>query len=95
MGVELYDHQQDPAENVNLAADPAHARVAAGKWPKTLQAGWRSVLPPGVKPPASKNLQPKRADEGRPDRSDESRPASSQILRHDQDDGRRRDRRRF
>jgi arylsulfatase A-like enzyme len=42
--VELYDHQSDPRENVNLAGNPAHAALL-----KQLEAqaagGWRGALP--------------------------------------------------
>lgn len=42
---ELYDHTTDPAENANLAGDPARgedvARLAA-----VLKAGWKGALPP-------------------------------------------------
>jgi arylsulfatase A-like enzyme len=44
-GRELYDHQNDPAENVNLANDPAHAEIVA-QLAQTLRAGWRAALPP-------------------------------------------------
>lgn len=43
VGVELYDHQADPAENVNIAAKPEHADLVkqlAGR----LHAGWREAL---------------------------------------------------
>ncbi|MBM4020320.1 MAG: sulfatase [Planctomycetes bacterium] len=45
VAVELYDHQNDPAENVNLADAPAHAATLAEL---TAQAarGWRGSLPP-------------------------------------------------
>jgi arylsulfatase A-like enzyme len=44
---ELYDHQTDPGENVNAAADPRHAETVGrlGDW---LRSGWRGALPPGA-----------------------------------------------
>jgi arylsulfatase A-like enzyme len=44
VGIELYDHQADPAENVNVAADSANkSRVA--ELARLLQAGWRAAVP--------------------------------------------------
>ncbi len=40
----LYDHEDDPAENVNLADDPAHAADVA-KLGAMLKAGWEAVRP--------------------------------------------------
>lgn len=44
LGVELYDHDKDPNENVNLAALPEHAKLVEDL---TAQAkkGWRGALP--------------------------------------------------
>ncbi len=44
-GVEFYDHSKDPNEFKNLAADPAHAKVAA-EMKKLLADGWKAALPP-------------------------------------------------
>lgn len=44
VGVELYDHQQDPDENVNLADQPEHKKLIA-ELSKQLHAGWRGALP--------------------------------------------------
>ncbi len=46
-GRELYDHETDPAENVNLAGEPAQRPIAA-RLAEQLKAGWRAALPPGV-----------------------------------------------
>ena len=43
--VELYDHQTDPAENQNIAADPANAELVA-RLTKEWQEGWREAIPP-------------------------------------------------
>ena len=46
--VELYDHQTDPQENVNIAAEPANANLVKGlmaQWRK----GWQGAKPPGAK----------------------------------------------
>lgn len=43
--VELYDHQADPQENVNLADHPEH-RELVERLSKQLWAGWRAALPP-------------------------------------------------
>jgi len=43
---ELYDHQKDPWETVNLAEDPEHAATRK-KLAKLLHAGWKAALPPG------------------------------------------------
>jgi iduronate 2-sulfatase len=40
-GIELYDEQNDPAENSNLASDPKSAEVVA-KMAAALKAGWRA-----------------------------------------------------
>lgn len=41
---ELYDHQNDPAENVNVANDPANKKLI-GQLDKQLNAGWKGALP--------------------------------------------------
>ena len=43
-GRELYDHQSDPAENVNIAGRPEHAELVE-QLSAQLEAGWRKVLP--------------------------------------------------
>ncbi len=42
---ELYDHQLDPGENVNLAGRPEYAETLA-QLEAVQQAGWRPALPP-------------------------------------------------
>lgn len=44
VGTELYDEQNDPQENVNLANDPAHAETRRDLAEK-LQAGWKAAAP--------------------------------------------------
>lgn len=44
VGVELYDEQNDPAENTNLASDKKNAELVA-KLAAQLKAGWRAALP--------------------------------------------------
>ncbi len=41
---ELYDHQEDPGENVNIAVDPARAQLAQ-QLSAQLHAGWRAARP--------------------------------------------------
>jgi len=41
---ELYDHQTDPAENVNLARRPEHAQLIE-ELSRQLHAGWKAALP--------------------------------------------------
>jgi iduronate 2-sulfatase len=43
-GRELYDHQKDPDENVNVANDPKKKELVA-KLSKQLGEGWRAALP--------------------------------------------------
>ena len=43
---ELYDHVNDPAEDHNLAQDPAHAGTLKDLR-AALQAGWRAARPAG------------------------------------------------
>ncbi len=43
--VELYDHEVDPAENQNIAEQPANAELVK-KLQEQLDAGWRGALPP-------------------------------------------------
>jgi len=44
-GLELYDHQTDPGENVNLAAQPQH-KALVERLGRMLDAGWRAAKPP-------------------------------------------------
>jgi iduronate 2-sulfatase len=45
--IELYDHEADPFETVNIAGRPEN-RAIAGKLQKTLHDGWRAALPEGI-----------------------------------------------
>jgi arylsulfatase A-like enzyme len=54
LAAELYDHESDSAENVNVAGEPANAETVK-KLAAMLQAGWRGALPPAASPePASR-----------------------------------------
>lgn len=44
VGVELYDHETDPQENVNLAGRPEHKDLVT-QLSKQLHAGWRAAQP--------------------------------------------------
>jgi iduronate 2-sulfatase len=44
-GLELYDHQVDPDENVNVANQPENKELVA-KLSNQLHAGWKQALPP-------------------------------------------------
>lgn len=44
VGVELYDHQQDPDENVNLARQPEHKELVA-RLSNQLHARWHAIPP--------------------------------------------------
>jgi iduronate 2-sulfatase len=44
LGRELYDHDTDPKENTNLAADPAKAFLIQ-QLEEQLQSGWKAALP--------------------------------------------------
>ncbi|HOZ47246.1 MAG TPA: sulfatase [Candidatus Hydrogenedentes bacterium] len=44
---ELYDHETDPKENVNIAQRPENAALVK-QLAAQLQAGWRAALPPGA-----------------------------------------------
>ncbi|UCD30336.1 MAG: sulfatase [Planctomycetota bacterium] len=48
VGIELYDHQNDPDENVNIANRPENKELVA-KLSKMLHAGWQAALPNGYK----------------------------------------------
>jgi len=45
VGVELYDHQTDPGENVNIAGRPENKDTVA-KLSEMLRKGWKAALPP-------------------------------------------------
>jgi arylsulfatase A-like enzyme len=47
--VELYDHQSDPAEDHNLAHDPAHAATLK-QLEHSLNAGWHAARPAETRP---------------------------------------------
>ena len=42
--VEIYDHLNDPDENVNLAADPANSPLV-GQLTRQYRQGWRGAVP--------------------------------------------------
>jgi len=44
VGTELYDHQDDPAENENVAGDPKNSAIISDV-AQRLQAGWKAALP--------------------------------------------------
>ena len=46
VAVELYDHQTDPGENVNLSEEPAYAAVI-DQLELKIRQGWRKAVPPG------------------------------------------------
>lgn len=45
--LQLYDHQRDPKEYANLAADPQHAGTVE-TFQKMLLSGWKAALPPPI-----------------------------------------------
>lgn len=47
-GTELYDHEHDPAEDVNVAANPRNA-AAVAEAARQLHAGWRPAQPPAAR----------------------------------------------
>jgi arylsulfatase A-like enzyme len=47
-GSELYDEQNDPAENTNVAGDPKHAEIVA-QLAKQLHTGWKAAQPAAAK----------------------------------------------
>jgi flagellin-specific chaperone FliS len=46
---ELYDHQVDPKENVNIARRPENAALVA-QLAAQMAKGWQGALPEGVTP---------------------------------------------
>jgi len=48
IGLELYDHKNDPDENINIAHRPQNKELVA-KLSKMLKAGWKAALPTGHK----------------------------------------------
>jgi hypothetical protein len=44
---ELYDHQTDPNETINIAYFPAN-KILVQKFSQQLQAGWKMALPENV-----------------------------------------------
>jgi hypothetical protein len=48
VGVELYDEQNDAAENTNIAGEAKNAEVV-GQLAQQLQAGWKGALPAPAK----------------------------------------------
>jgi arylsulfatase A-like enzyme len=49
--IELYDHQTDPQENINIAKDPANVELV-----KQLMAQWKQGWQ-GAKPPATREVK--------------------------------------
>lgn len=52
VGIELYDHEADPGENVNIAGQPENKAVVA-KLSKALHEGWQAARPSAVAATAS------------------------------------------
>jgi iduronate 2-sulfatase len=48
VGLELYDHRNDPEENVNLAARPGHEKLLE-ELRRKLSDGWRAARPESVR----------------------------------------------
>ncbi len=48
IGVELYDHEEDPDENVNLAGQSNYKNLIS-QLSNQLRAGWREAMPPDAK----------------------------------------------
>jgi len=48
MARELYDHKQDPQENVNVAGRPENKKLVS-HLSAQLRSGWRAALPPSVR----------------------------------------------
>jgi len=46
IALELYDHEKDPDENVNIAGDKANADLVK-QFTQQWRDGWRKALPPG------------------------------------------------
>ena len=46
VALELYDHQNDPHENVNIATGKANAALLE-QLTRQWRDGWRNALPPG------------------------------------------------
>jgi len=44
VAVELYDHETDPQENINIAEDPEHKELVR-QLSSRLAAGWKAALP--------------------------------------------------
>lgn len=49
MGVEVYDHANDPDENVNVADRPEYKELTA-QLSRQFHAGWRAALPADARP---------------------------------------------
>ncbi len=60
VGVELYDHERDAAENVNIAHLPEHNTIVA-ELSRQLKLGWRAALPSFASVPTAKPHQTRRA----------------------------------
>jgi arylsulfatase A-like enzyme len=53
LACELYDHKEDPQENINVAARPEHKRLIEDL-SLQLRLGWRAALPKGAAPAMQK-----------------------------------------
>ena len=60
VGIELYDHERDPAENVNIAHLPEHNTIVA-ELSRQLKLGWHAALPSHASVPTVKLRQKRRA----------------------------------
>ncbi|MDQ3175086.1 MAG: hypothetical protein M3Q91_15500, partial [Acidobacteriota bacterium] len=62
VGVELYGHRADPAENVNIANLSENKAIVA-ELSRQLKLGWRAALPSNAYVPKVKLHQKRRASE--------------------------------